>query len=224
MIFRYKAILFDMDGVILDTMPYHFNAWQEIFGSLGIHLEKFDVYKREGERGIVSISEILSDYGKDLNLEDRQNLLKAKERLFKKIARPKLFPAVIPLIGDLKKKGYLLGLVTGTSRDEVEHVLPASLIKAFDVIVAGDEVKRGKPAPEPYLKAIRALKIRANEVIVIENAPYGIESAQQAGAFCIAITTSLPREYLKDADIICDSLEEVRELMLRNSLVVKVVK
>jgi HAD superfamily hydrolase (TIGR01509 family) len=224
MVHQYKAILFDMDGVVVDSMPYHYLSWKQIFGSMGIHLDKMEVYKREGEQGIGSISSILSEHGKSFDVEEIQKMLRDKESLFKKIASPRLFPGIKAFIQDLKKNGYRLGLVTGTSRDEIGSVLPSSIIKSFDVVVSGDNVKRGKPAPDPYMKAIEDLEVIPADTLVIENAPYGIQSAKQAGTFCIAITTSLPREYLHEADFICDSLEEVRKLILGNGLGAKITE
>ena len=76
-------------------------------------------------------------------------------------------------------------------------------------MVCGDHVKKGKPHPEPYLRAAKILDLRPQECTVIENAPYGIESAKRAGMFCIALTTSLPQAYLKKADMIVDRLEDI---------------
>ena len=213
MIPKYKAILFDMDGVIVDSMPYHYDSWLQIFQSLGIHVDKPEIYQREGEQGLVTISEILGANGKDLSLADMERLLREKEILFKKMASPRLFSGIEALIRDLKKKGYSLGMVTGTSRGEIDSVLPAHLIQTFDVIVTGDSLERGKPSPDPYLKAMAVLRIKPSEAMVIENAPYGIRSAKSAGIYCVAITTSLPKSYLKEADLVCDSLEEVRSLI-----------
>jgi beta-phosphoglucomutase len=221
---RYKAVLFDMDGVVVDSMPYHYRSWKQIFQSMGIYLDKLEIYKREGEQGIGSISAILADHGIHLSVDERKKLLQEKEVLFKKMASPRLFPGIESFINDLKKEGYRLGLVTGTSSGEIDYVLPSYLIKSFDIVVTGDSVKRGKPAPEPYIKAIVDLKIKPAETIVIENAPFGILSAKKTGALCIAITTSLSREYLQDADFICDSLDEVRKLILGNGLGIKIKK
>ncbi|MGA1865243.1 MAG: HAD family hydrolase [bacterium] len=219
---RYKAVLFDMDGVIVDSMPYHYRSWDQIFRSLGVNLDKLEIYKREGEKGIGSISAILADHGIQLSEDERKKLLREKEILFKKIASPHLFPGIESFIDDLKTEGYRLGLVTGTSRGEIDYVLPSCLINSFDVLVTGESVKNGKPAPDPYMKAIEDLKITPADTIVIENAPFGILSAKKAGALCIAITTSLSGEYLQDADFICDSLEEARKLILGNGLGIKI--
>jgi len=211
---NYHAILFDMDGVIVHTMPDHFRAWQETLQSIGIQVGKLEIYSREGEQGMVTLSEILAQYGKKLTMEEKQRLLQQKENLFKQIASPSLFPGIENLIEEAKQRGYRLALVTGTSKNEVESILPSRLSNLFEVIVTGDSVSRGKPAPDPYLKALDSLGIKADEAIVIENAPYGIQSAKSAGLVCIAVTTSLPEEYLHDADVILDSVEEVRKLLL----------
>ncbi|MEW6381933.1 MAG: HAD family phosphatase [bacterium] len=208
-----RAVLFDMDGVIVHTMPDHFRAWQEILRSIGIQVDKLEIYAREGEPGMVTLSELLAKYGKQLPLEEKQHLVQQKESLFKKIASPSLFSGVEDLIQEIKKRGYRLALVTGTSQNEVDSILPARLSSLFEVIITGDRVRRGKPAPDPYLAALEKLNIRPHEALVIENAPYGIQAAKGAGLLCIAVTTSLPREYLQQADVILDSVQEVRELL-----------
>jgi beta-phosphoglucomutase len=211
---KYKAVLFDMDGVIVDTMPYHFLAWEKIFASIGVTIDKFEIYRREGEKGMVTLSEILALRQKHLSREVKQRLLMEKEALFKEIVSPRLFPGIASFIEELKGKNLLLGLVTGTSRNEMDRILPSAMRKLFNIAITGDIVKRGKPAPDPYLKALDALSATSDEAMVIENAPYGIQSAKQANLLCLALTTSLPREYLLGADYICNSVEEVRELFL----------
>ncbi|MGA1871441.1 MAG: HAD family hydrolase [bacterium] len=211
MLKKYKAILFDMDGVITDTMPYHFEAWHRVFTSMGIQLDKLEIYKREGEQGLVSITQLADKYGLQLSLEEKEELLREKEKIFNKIALPTIFPGISQFIRSLKDQGYLLGLVTGTSRKELEHILPKSIYNFFHAVVTGDSVKQGKPAPDPYCKCMNQLHIRPEEALVIENAPYGIKAAKQAGAFCIAIATSLPAEYLHEADIVYDSIAAISQ-------------
>jgi len=104
-------------------------------------------------------------------------------------------------------------MVTATTKDDIKEILPRGIEKLFDFIVTGDCVKRGKPYPEPYLKAAKGLKVKPSECVVIENAPYGVLSAKRAGMFCIALTSSLPPEYLKRADVIADNFEEISALI-----------
>jgi len=107
-----------------------------------------------------------------------------------------------------------LALVTGTSRHELYQILPTSLRDLFSVIVTGSDVKHGKPHPEPYLKSLKGLKIKASAAVVIENAPFGIRSAKQAGLKCIALETSLPKKYLSEADAIFPSIKELQSNVL----------
>jgi len=201
----FSTIIFDMDGVITNTMPYHFDAWLEIFSRIGIKVNCFDVYKREGQDGLTSVKEILRE--RKLKCTDAQakDILSRKERLFKHIVKIKFVKGSRPFIRMLKKRRFLLGLVTGTSRQEMNKILPLSLRSLFDAIVTGDDSIKGKPHPEPFLRALKILGIRPQEALVVENAPFGIEAAKRAGLFCAALETSLPRKYLVGADAVFKS-------------------
>jgi beta-phosphoglucomutase len=206
---RPKAIIFDMDGVIVDSMPYHFLAWYEALRPLGLRVSCFDVYSREGERWDKS----LKDFLKHAKIKPTKKLLeqtfRLRSKIFKKYFKRYIFKGAPKFLFCLKQKGYLLGLVTGTPWAEVQKILPKELRGIFDVIVSGDRSKKGKPHPEPYLKASRDLKIITSQCVVVENSPLGIKSAKSAGIFCIALTSSLPREYLRMADVVVDGLEEI---------------
>ena len=195
-----KAIIFDMDGVITMTMPLHYRAWVRVFASIGIKVSRFEVYRREGQKGLDSVIEISAQYGKPVTVAVAKELLLKKERLFKRAVRTRFVPGARNFIKRCHQSGLKTGLVTGTARHEVEKILPAALIKSFDAIVCGSDVRNGKPHPEPYLKALKALKVTGGEAVVIENAPFGITSAVKAGVTCVAIETSLPAIYLKEAD------------------------
>ncbi|MCA9399741.1 MAG: HAD family phosphatase, partial [Candidatus Omnitrophica bacterium] len=88
-------------------------------------------------------------------------------------------------------------------------ILPDELYQLFSVVVTGNDVRFGKPHPEPYLKSLEQLKIDPFDGIVIENAPFGIASAKEAGLRCLALETSLPRKHLKAADFIFSSIKEL---------------
>lgn len=206
---RPKAVILDMDGVIVDSMPYHFIAWYEALRPMGIRLNCFDVYSREGENWEKSLKDLLvRDKVKPTPQTVRKIFLR-RQMIFKKYFRQFIFKGVKEFLGCLKQKGYRLGLVTGTPMNEIRHILPESLARLFDCIVSGDKVHQGKPNPEGYLKAREQLGLKAQECVVIENAPLGIKAAKRAGLFCFALTTSLPKEYLKEADIVVDRLEEI---------------
>ncbi len=207
--FKPKAVIFDMDGVIVDSMPYHFLAWYEVLRTLGIRVSCFDVYSREGERWDRTLKYFLKRGGIEPTKETLNRIFSRRQALFKKDYRGVVFKGAEELLVCLKNKGYPLGLVTGTPTRELRAILPKRIRSLFDCVVAGDTVKRGKPSPDPYLKAARILSVRPSACVVVENAPLGVESAKRAGMFCVALTTSLPHQYHKRADIIADRLEDV---------------
>lgn len=198
-----------MDGVIVDSMPYHFLAWYEALMPWGVRVSCFDVYSKEGERWDATLKSLLKSAG----IKPTANLLKKifslRQRIFKKNFKCFIFKGTEAFLGCLKEKGYLLGLVTGTPTEEINRILPKRIVSLFDAVIAGNQVKRGKPYPEPYLKAALALGVKPAECLVVENASLGIESAKRAGMVCIAVTTSLPKEYLGLADIVVNHLEEI---------------
>ena len=189
-----------MDGVITDTMPYHFRAWRKILRNNGLTVSKFDIYSREGQKGTESIREIFAQSAMTISTSQAQRIIDDKERFFKQIIRQRFIPGSRTLIKKLYHNGVRLALVTGTSRHEVERTMPKKLLAMFEATVTGSDVLLGKPHPEPYLNALKALKISGEEAIVIENAPFGIMSAKAAGIKCYAVSTSLPAKYLKGAD------------------------
>ena len=143
-ILNIKAVIFDMDGVITNTMPDHFKAWKKVFQEAGVHVSHFDVYRREGQRGITSVKEILADHKIPCTDKKAKELLAKKEKLFKKIVKTRFIEGARSFIKFLHLQGLSLALVTGTSRDELHQILPDYLIKLFSVIVTGSDVKNGK--------------------------------------------------------------------------------
>ena len=199
-----------MDGVITDTMPYHFDAWLDIFSAAGIKVDCYDIYAREGQDGFSTLKEIYAARHRRFDAREARRLLAAKEELFKRRVKRRFVKGSREFLRVLKKRRLRLALVTGTSRHEMKRILPVRLSAMFEVTVTGSDVRKGKPDPEPFLKALRMLGLKASDAAVIENAPFGIEAAKRAKLFCIALETSLPRRYLKKADIIFKSFQELR--------------
>lgn len=211
-----RAVIFDMDGVIVDSMPYHFLSWYEALKPYGIRVSCFDVYCREGENWEKTLRELFRRNGLKPGRKVLNEVFVLRKKIFKKYFRRFIFPEAQELLVYLKHKGYILGLVTGTPGAEVNKILPLEIRKLFDCIVAGDRVKKGKPDPQPYLYASRILSIPPASCLVVENAPLGIESAKKAGMFCVALTTSLPEDYLKGADAVAGDLNELPGIIKLN--------
>lgn len=208
---KVSAVIFDMDGVITNTMPDHFRVWTRIFKEEGIHVSHLDVYSREGQKGITSVKEIFALNQKPFDEAHARAILAKKERIFKTIVKTRFIPGARSFLRFLHKNKFKLALVTGTSRHELHRILPDAIYTLFDVVVTGSDVKHGKPHPEPYLKALKKLSIKPGGALVIENAPFGIQSAKSSGMKCFAVETSLPKKYLKGADGIFHGIADLRE-------------
>ena len=205
-----KAVIFDMDGVLVDSMPYHADAWVTVFANVGIKIQRDDIYKIEGSNHIGIIRLIFEKAGRIPRPEDFYKLAEEKKEIFSKINKVIVFEGIYELIDILKNK-YALAVVSGSDKAVVKELIGRFFQNTFSVLVTGNDVTEGKPSPDPYLKAVEMLKVQKNECIVIENAPLGVESAKKAGLYCIAIPTYIEPELLKNADIILPNHAMLKE-------------
>lgn len=204
---RIRSVCFDLDGVLIDTMPLHALAWQQALQRRGLRVTKREIYAWEGEPGVATARRILSRKTPYHAASAIADVLADKERMFSRVARRvSIHPELASLIHRLSRGKIRLALVTGTSWQEVRRIVPGALLRKFDAVITGDRVRHGKPHPEPYRRAIRACRARPQATAVVENAPYGIRAARAAGAgMVIAWTTSLPKRYLGEAHLIVTS-------------------
>ena len=193
-----RAVLFDMDGVVVDSMPMHLETWQQALAPLGVALSAEDLYPLEGvptERTAQLLTERL--LGKPCSDEEARRLAERKRELVRRGFQPALVPGMGPLLHDLQGRGYRLGLVTGSAQQVADQVLaPARLDSLFETIVTGDQVAQGKPSPEPYQRAAERLGLMPHCCLVVENAPLGLQAARAAGMRCLALETTLAAEQL----------------------------
>jgi HAD superfamily hydrolase (TIGR01509 family) len=211
---RFEAIIFDMDGVILDSMPSHCRAWQQALREVDIEVDELDLYLREGMKWRQTIAELAGERGRSIAESEADEIYAAKRRYFHDAFRPRFFPGARQGLETLRRLGYRLALVTGSTRDVVERVLDKGLGDMFEVIVTSDQIGRGKPSPEPYAAAIERLKTDPSFCLAVENSPAGIASAKAAGLTCYAVTTSLPEEHLGGADLILAQPSDVFDALL----------
>jgi len=201
---KFKAVFFDFDGVIGKTMEDNYRAWCKAFSHYNIILDQEEYYLLEGKnaQGVAQI--ILAKHGMNSILP--ASLASMKEKYYSENNSFSFYQGVPKLINTLKGL-FRLGLVSGTSSQRLKRTVPGHFLDAFDVVITGDSVKETKPEPEPYLMASNALSISPKDCIVVENAPFGIESAKKAGMYCIAICSTLNRKYLHLADIVLDDFQ-----------------
>ncbi|MDR3195505.1 MAG: HAD family phosphatase [Endomicrobium sp.] len=209
MTLSFKAAFFDMDGIIVDSMPYHFISWFEAARKYGVHLNPMTIFSMEGAKYADVLAPAFARSNKPLTPEIINQIPQEREELLKGYFRRYIFEGMPEFIKSLKNQGVLVGLVTGSYYREVERVLLKELFDLFDTVVAGDCVNKGKPDPEPYLTAARNLKIAPKYCLVVENAPYGVKAAKTAEMTCFAVATSLPKEYLSQADSVFETHEEL---------------
>ncbi len=209
-------IFFDMDGVILNSMPYHARSWIEACKHFGWHFTEEEVYLYEGAFDFEVVKELFLKKGIYPDEKVFFKALSLQKKIFheKYAHRIKPFEEVPELLALLREKGKKLALVTSSHRDVVEKVLPEVIKKHFSIIVSGEDVKKRKPHPEPYLKALYLSRAPKERAVVVENAPAGVCSAKNAGLRCIAITTTLPPHHLSLADIIAKNHKHLKELLL----------
>jgi beta-phosphoglucomutase len=207
------AILFDMDGVIVDSMRFHAAAWKQVLGNYGLAVKDLDIYLREGMSGRESVEEIFFEYGQPFP-DDKafQELIVKKHALFES-NHIVLFPCVEAILALIKGNNILTGLVTGSLKRSVDHLLNPGVLSQFNVVITAEDVLKGKPDPEPYMRAIERLGVKPELSLIIENAPMGIRSAKSAGITCYALETTLPGRYLKEADKIVRDHRSLFELL-----------
>ena len=210
-----KAILFDMDGVLFDSMPNHAYAWSHAMTEYGLQMTPEEVYMNEGRTGSSTINLLAQRFwGRDATEEEKQLIYEAKSRVFNTLPEAKPMPGALETLQAVKAKGLQIVLVTGSAQTSLLERLERHYPGFFrpDLMVTGFDVKLGKPYPEPYLKGLRKAGIRPEEGIVVENAPLGVQAGHAAGIFTIAANPGpLKDEVLKNAgaDIVLPGMRDV---------------
>ena len=212
-----RAVLLDMDGVVLDSMPAHLRSWQRALEPLGIQLTAADTYPLEGMPTEPTAQRLTDQLlGRACSADEARRLAEAKRRFFVEEFEPASVPGIVPLLHDLRGRGHRLAMVTGSAAVVVEQVLaPLGVLDLFEVVVTGSEVAHGQPDPESYRLAAAQLGLEPGECLVVENAPLGIQAARAAGMGCVALETSLPAEHLVGAEQVFPDVKTLRDWLLR---------
>ena len=201
------AVLWDMDGVLVDSASYHKQAWQATFAREGIPFDAADMQRTFGWRNDSIIADIM---GSRLPPARVGAIATAKEQRFRETVRREgiaTLPGVQEWLRGLHERGILQAVVSSAPRENITVVLQAAGVASlFEALISGDEVAQGKPDPETYLRAAQRLGVLPTACVVVEDAPAGVEAARRAGMACLAVTTSHPREHLAAADRVVDSL------------------
>ena len=203
-----KAVIWDMDGVITDTAPHHFKAWQGVFSRRGLGFSERDFKRHFGQRN----DTILRDMLGDITPPETAAIADEKEENFRREAHNnvKPLPGAIELMKSLKSHGYRQGLGSSAPLENIELIIgELGIAEFFPVIVSGSEVKEGKPSPQGFLLVAERLGVKPRNCVVIEDAVAGVAAARRGGMRCIAVTNTTPKARLSEADLVTDSLERV---------------
>lgn len=206
---KYKNILFDMDGVLINSMQYHTTAWQEAIKLNGFNVTKKEIMKLSGMTSVETIKYLCKSHNIEYTKKTVEKIKKDKAIELDKIFQIKLYPYVLENITKLKKANFKLALVSGAAKYIVNLTIEKHFKDIFDIVITGEDVIYGKPHPEPYNTAIIKLNLNKEETVVIEDALSGIQSANAAGIDVLAITTSFEKKELLDATQVFDSHQKL---------------
>lgn len=200
---HFKAALFDMDGVLYDSMPGHVVAYRDALSEYGLEITAEDVYACEGMKGTETIMRVAErQWGREITIDEAKEIYEAKCRIFRELPKAKKIEGVEHLMRYMQSIGMQICVVTGSGQLSLLEKLASDFSGIIDAehIICSRDYKQGKPSPDPYLMGLERCGVDASEAIVVENAPLGVRAGKAAGIFTIAVNTGpLPRETFVNA-------------------------
>ena len=204
-----KAIIFDLDGVLVDTAKYHYLAWKRLAEELNIDFSLQDNERLKGVSRMKSLDIILALGNITLD-SDKKNELAQKKNLWYveyicKLTPKDILPGVIIFLESIKLHGIKVALGSA-SKNSMLILNKLNLTSYFDAIIDGTKVSKAKPDPEVFLKGAEALRVLPSECIVFEDAEAGVEAALNAGMYCIGIGS---KNILKEANLVFSGFSDM---------------
>jgi len=203
-----KAAIFDLDGVIVNTVLFHFKSWQKMFKGYGKdftfedYKEKVDgIPRKDGVKAILT----------DLSEEELKKASDKKQIYFLEYLESDKIPVydtTVDLIKSFKKDSLKVGVIS-SSKNCLSILKKVGLADLFDVIITGNDIKKGKPDPEVFFMAADRMKVDHSGCVVFEDAVLGVEGAKRAGMKCVGIDRYKKPDRLKKADLVVSDLGEV---------------
>jgi beta-phosphoglucomutase family hydrolase len=205
---KISAVIFDVDGTMIDNNPYHKKAWSVFLKKHEISLDTFDYRKLFGKHN----KEILNFvFGRELSAEESKEHAFEKEAIYREIYRPHIKPqkGLVKLLQECKAMGIKLGTATSAPPENLDFVLDELGVRSyFDACVDASQVNKSKPNPEIFYLTARKLKKHANECLVFEDSPSGIKGAINAGMKVIGVNVIDIELAKKHCEMIVDDFEE----------------
>jgi len=214
-----KAVIFDFDGVISDSEPAHCEAFNRLLGDYGIHLPREQYYSKYlGSTDTELLQMLSAEYNTDYNGLGIDELVRRKAVLFAELIKKTnhIIPGITPLLKLLAQNNMPIAICSGASAEDIDIMLAGSgLERYFSVIVAADDVPKGKPDPAGYTLTLEKLNqleqnpILPGETVVIEDSCWGLKAAASAGMHTIAVVGSYKAQELSMAEIVVNNLSEI---------------
>lgn len=207
---RSKGVIFDLDGVLVDTGEFHRLSWYDLAKKEDFEMSDELFYSTFGMQNYQIIPMLV---GREVTAEELDRLSQWKEQRYRELIKGKLelLDGVRELIEDLKRAGFLLAIGTSTPLVNLEFMLENVPVDGwFDEYVTGEDVKRGKPEPDTFIMAADKLSLPPENCVVVEDAVQGVAAGKAAGMAVVAVTTTRERKELGEADLIVDSLAELK--------------
>ena len=203
------AAIFDLDGVVVNTVPLHFKAWKKMFGEWGKKEFTFEDYKQKvdgiprtsGARAILT----------DVSQSQLEEACKAKQDYFLELIESEgvpVYETTVKLIKEMRARQIKVALIS-SSKNLPRIIKVGGLTDIWDVIISGHEITRGKPDPQVFLTAAQRLKMPAGQCVVFEDAVLGVEAAKRGGMPCVGIDRHGTPDALAKADVVVSDLSEI---------------
>ena len=195
-----KGIIFDMDGTIVDSIPYHYEAWKKFFNEKKVDnfSNELDIFK---DKGGSTLDFMRSIYGNIYSKKELKKIIEEKEIVFRRIYKGNIKPisGFIEFLNFIKTKNILVGLASNAIRKNVSMILTElEIYDHFDSIICGDEVKKGKPDPEMFNETINRFNLKKEECLIFEDSVEGVSAAVNSRVDVVGITSSTSRKILID--------------------------
>jgi len=206
------AALIDMDGTLYDSMGNHADAWMKAIADEGLPARREEFFIWEGQTGAATINNLFRrTFGHDASPADVERIYGRKTEFFRQMGPVDIMPGAEEMIDVLLRSDIRCVLVTGSGQrsliDRIQRDFPGAFPE--ERMVTSRDVEKGKPHPEPFIRALQKAGVRRWQAIAIENAPLGVKSASAAGVFTVGVVTGpIPVDEMSDASVIYNSMPE----------------
>ena len=214
-----KAIIFDLDGTLVDSLPYHHESWRIFFKNNNLEEHDFSEVLKEYKGG-GTLELMTSVFGDMYTKDELKKMTDDKEIIFRDIYKSKIYPieGLKQFLDNLKENNILLSIGSNAIRKNVLMTIEElSITNYFSSIICGDEVSRGKPDPEMFVKTLSNLNVSRNECIIFEDSIEGVKAAKNADIKVIGVTSSQSSEKLKSVGAF-KTIDDYTKISLNNIL------